>query len=411
MKHIVQWLLAATLGAACQNLAAVELYGYIRALGGTTDSRSAACYKLAGAATKYRMGNECEVYGEFRVGQQLNAFDDGSELKAYVMVSNFKPMTDDALLQDGRSDSRFAQAYVTWDKLAALNGGSLWAGRRYYKREDIHVTDFFYWNPQGLGAGVEDVVIDGPGGAPLKFSYALFRDDNKDQDDKATRHDIQLRGFKVNPNGQLELGLSLIPSNHNPAGGDSGWGVTVQHRQQNIAGDGWNKLAVQYGVGPGIGLGNTGPLESGTDVQRLRIVEGIYAQMTPRLGGMLTAVYQRDMADAGDQTWTSLGGRVTYGVTRQLKLQAELGQDWVNPSTGDTRSLTKLTVAPTWAMASNFWARPELRFFCTYAKWNQAAADAAVGSGDAAVASLASNGVFGNDKHGVTIGLQFEGWW
>lgn len=110
------------------------------------------------------------------------------------------------MLDDTNTDFRFAQFYMSWDKAPALNGGNLWAGRRYYKREDVHINDFFYWNPQGLGAGIEDVSI-----GKLKLSYALFRDDNKDQKYLTTRHDIQLRGLDVNPDGQLEFGLSIIP--------------------------------------------------------------------------------------------------------------------------------------------------------------------------------------------------------
>jgi maltoporin len=408
MKAVMKWLLPAMLGCLCLNIQAAELYGYIRALAGSNSGQgSAACFKLAGAGSKYRMGNECEVYGEFRVGQQFQQFDDGSEVKGYVMVSGYQSMADERMQPDRETTMRFAQAYLAWNKLPSLNGGSFWAGRRYYKREDVHVTDFFYWNPQGLGAGVDQIGI----GDTLKLSYAIFRDDNQDQTTKATRHDVQLRGIAVNPNGELELGLSYLPKSGYSGTGDTGWAVTVQHRQQRILGDGVNKLALQYGVGPGIGLGGTGSLDSGNDVRRARIVESIYAQLTDRVGGMLTAVYQRDESRDSRQTWTSAGGRVTYGVSQHFKMQAELGQDWVKPAGEATRSLTKLTIAPTWAVASNFWARPELRLFCTYARWNDAARDAAIGSTDPAVATLSPNGVFGNANHGMTVGLQLEGWW
>ena len=80
-------------------------------------------------------------------------------------------------------------------------------------------------------------------------------------------------------------------------------------------------------------------------------------------------------------------------------------------SGGETRNLTKLTIAPTLAMARGFWARPELRFFYTYARWNEAAALAANDSTNSAVASTASNGIFASGNRGSTIGLQFEGWW
>ncbi|MGF1642049.1 MAG: maltoporin [Thiotrichales bacterium] len=388
-------------------VAAVDLSGYIRALDGEhSESGDAACFKLAGAGSKYRLGNECEIYGEALLGHQFTTFGDGGTIKGQVMFSVFKPTSDSAMLTDKNAELDVAQAYLHAENLSVLNGGGFWAGRRYYKREDIHVSDFFYWNPQGLGAGIEDVTLGG-----VKLSYALFREDNQDQVRKATRHDIQVRGVQANVDGELEFGLSLIPDAGLAAGGDSGWALTVQHRQSNILGDGWNKLALQYGTGPGTGLGGTGPLTNTTEVERLRVVEGIYAQLTPRLGGMLTAVYQRDESSAGSQTWTSFGGRVTYGVSRHFKMQAELGHDRVKPSGGDARDLTKLTLAPTWALAPKFWARPELRLFYTHARWNDAAALAANGSSDAAVASISDTGAFSGVTQGSTIGLQFEGWW
>jgi maltoporin len=406
-SKIFSYLIAVGLVFASNLVFALDVSPYIRALGGVnTEGTRSACFKLAGASAKYRMGNECEIYGELMLGQKLNQFDNDSALNAHVMLSAYKPLTDEKMLADQDPDYRFAQAYLSWDKLPVLNGGNLWAGRRYYKREDVHITDFFYWNPQGLGAGVEDINV-----GKLKLSYALFRDDNKDQKVMATRHDLQLRGLDVNPNGQLEFGLSYIPKNKNSDMADDGWAMTVQHRQSKILGNGENKLALQYGVASGVGLASTGNLDNGSDAKRLRIVDGLYAQITPKLGGEVTAVYQRDTSSTGNQTWTSLGGRVSYGITEHFKMQAELGQDWVSPSGDDTRRLTKLTIAPSWAIASNFWSRPELRFFYTYARWNNAASKAALGSSDAAVASLASTSVFGGANHGGTIGLQFEGWW
>jgi maltoporin len=386
--------------------AALDVSPYIRALSGSnSNSGNAACFKLAGAESKYRLGNECEIYGELMFGQQLTTLADGGTVKANVMFSIYSPTSDSAMLTNNNTSGRAAQAYLAAENLSAINGGTLWAGRRYYKREDIHITDFFYWNPQGLGAGIEDVKV-----GDLKLSYALFRDNFKDDARKATRHDFQVRGLKVNTDGELEFGLSLIPRDKD-LGGDNGWALTVQHRQSNIMGDGWNKLALQYGVGPGTGLGGTGTLSYTSAFKRWRLVEGAYAQLTPKLGGLLTAVYQKDDFNVGGQTWTSVGGRVTYGLLQNLKLQADLGHDRVKPTDGDTRELTKLTIAPSWAVGPGFWSRPELRLFYTYARWNNAAAAAANGSTDSAVASMSSSGAFAGANHGSTIGLQLEGWW
>ncbi|MBL8485133.1 MAG: carbohydrate porin, partial [Rhodocyclaceae bacterium] len=336
---------------------------------------------------------------------------------AHAMLSVFNPTSDQGSLTKGSGDTQLAQIYVQADNIPELKGGNAWMGRRYYKREDVHITDFFYWNPQGYGGGIEDYDIGG-----LKLSYALLRKDTPNSKDAASRHDIQLRGIGLNPNGSLELGASIVRADSQVPGRHNGWAFTVQHRQTKLFGDGWNKLALQFGVGPGIGLGSTGDLTNGSDVRRVRLVEGIYAQLTPKLGGMLTAVYQKDRSDsAPDQVWTSLGGRVTYGWTEHIKLQAELGHDRVKPSGGDARSLTKFTIAPTLAAAPGFWSRPELRLFYTYARWNDAArtaADANVAAAlaagntpDFAIASLSSSGVFGGKTHGSTVGLQVEAWW
>lgn len=396
--------MAALIVNVCTVAQAVDVDGYLRVPAvHQSSSGAAACFKLAGAEAKYRLGNECEIYGELQLSEYA-AVVQGVPIKAYAMGSWYQPNSDDNMFWSRRGDSALVQAYASMENLRALNGGNAWLGRRYYKREDMHINDFYYWNPTGLGGGVEDIDIGG-----VKLSYAVFREDNQDQPRFAPRHDIQLRGINVNADGDLEIGLSLIPKR--ATSGEAGWSVTAQHRQSSLLGDGWNKLALQYGVGPGTGLGATGPLASTADVTRLRVVEGVYAQIMPGVGGMLTAVYQKDRSNLRAQTWISAGGRLTYTFTEHIKLHTELGHDRVRPSDAATRALTKLTIAPAIAVGRNFWSRPELRLFYTYASWNDAARAAADGSADPNVASISSTGVFANRNHGSTIGLSVESWW
>ncbi len=104
-----------------------------------------------------------------------------------------------------------------------------------------------------------------------------------------------------------------------------------------------------------------------------------------------------------------------HGISKWVKLQGEVGHDLVKPSGESTRNLTKLTIAPTLALGHDvipaFFSRPELRLFYSCAFWNGAAAAAADGSTDSAIASISSTGVFSNARYGSTVGLQFEGWW
>ena len=295
------------------------------------------------------------------------------------------------------------QMYAQWSNLPSLNGGSVWAGRRYYKRNDIHISDFYYWNQSATGGGIEDVLI-----GDLKYSYAISRKDNLYQKDYATRHDFNVAGFKTNPGGELELGLSYIEK----AGGrdtNSGWAITAQHVQKPFLG-GKNKFALQYGEGPGTGLGYTGNTFLDKSSKSYRAVEFFDWQVTPRFGGQIEAVYQKDIRPGSqDQTWMSVGVRPAYAISEQFKLVTELGHDQVDAA-GGTRKLSKFTFAPTWSPnGPDFWARPEVRLYYTYASWNEAAKRAA--NELAAGSALSDTGAYGTARHGSNVGVQVEYWW
>ncbi|MCV5977545.1 carbohydrate porin, partial [Escherichia coli] len=83
---------------------------------------------------------------------------------------------------------------------------TLWAGKRYYQRHDIHISDFYYWNISGAGAGVEGIEA-GPG----KVSFAWVRNDRGDiadpgNDGGATNVntlDVRYAGLPLWDNGSL----------------------------------------------------------------------------------------------------------------------------------------------------------------------------------------------------------------
>jgi maltoporin len=119
----------------------------------------------------------------------------------------------------------------------------------------------------------------------------------------------------------------------------------------------------------------------------------------------MVALWQRDKSDLeGSSTWTTLGVRPVYALAENFKLQAEVGvTNFKSSNNPDTARLTKITLAPTISMGRGYWARPELRAFVSYGKWN-----------DAATASVnaANNGgpVYGNNTSGTSVGLQVEAW-
>ena len=383
---------------------ALEFAGYLRSgIGNSLEGGKQSCFKLPGAEAKYRLGNECEQYAELELRQDVYNFDDGSVLSVDGMASLYNQYNRQLTFQGDNGSARLPQLYAQWSNLPSLNGGSVWAGRRYYKRNDIHISDFYYWNQSATGAGIEDVLIGG-----LRYSYALSRKDNLYQENYVTRHDFNVAGFNTNPGGELEFGLSYLDKPER-TDAHSGWAITAQHVQSEFLG-GKNKLAVQYGEGSGTGLGYTGDYRLDNSSKRYRIVEFFDWQLTPRFGGQIEAVYQKDFRpDGGNQEWLSLGVRPAYAITEQFKLVTELGHDQVKAADG-TRKLSKFTFAPTWSpKGPGFWTRPEVRLYYTYASWN-AAAQRAANELDAGSA-LSDTGSFGTARHGSNAGLQVEYWW
>jgi len=383
---------------------ALEFAGYLRSgLGGSTSGGSQSCFHLPGADSKYRLGNECEQYAELELRQDLLTLDDGSVLSVDGMASLYNKYGHNPSFDGDNGTVRMPEMFAKWSNLPSLNGGSVWAGRRYYKRNDIHISDFYYWNQSATGGGIEDVKI-----GDLKYSYAFSRKDNLYQKDYLNRHDFNVAGFKTNTDGQMEFGVSYIDV---PERRDThqGWAITAQHVQKNFLG-GKNKFALQYGEGPGTGLGYTGDPTLDTSNKSYRAVEFFDWQITRQFGGQIEAVYQKDIRPDGQgQNWISLGVRPTYAITEQFKLVTELGHDQIE-APGGTRKLSKFTFAPTWSpRGPDFWTRPEIRLYYTYASWN-AAAQRAANQFDAGSA-LSDTGSFGSALHGSNFGVQVEYWW
>jgi len=387
-----------------------EFNGYIRiGTGHTSKSGTQQCFGLPGAASKYRLGNECETWAEPTVSKTFTEFDDGSTLRGVAMawVTNAygQKLTFDNDYGNNQAGTRLAQAYLSWGNVPWLNGGALWAGRRYYKRNDVHINDFFYWNNSGTGIGIEDAGI---GDGPLKISYFFSRKDTMTQDPYVNKHDLQLGGIPTNPNGVLTIGVNYIEKASYP-GANSGWQVTAQHRQSGLFGFGNNTFALQYGKGPGIGLGGTGDYTLDRDNSRFRLVEAFDWQ-TGRFGGQATVVFQRT-SEPGvqDRDWISAGVRPVYALRDNVKLSLEVGFDRAETALGEG-NLGKATLAAAWSPKGPNWTqRPEFRVYYTRAHWDataQAAADTFTPG-----SALSSTGAFDNARHGGNFGVQIEHWW
>lgn len=379
---------------------AVDWGGYFRSgPGGSSKDTSRACYGLSGPGLKYRLGNECDFYGEFALSQGAKV--EGVDYKATLMTNLFNPQTD-----TGTASLGINQMYVEGKGYDIAPNTNFWVGKRFHGRADVHIVDTFFTNLSGVGAGADISV----GIGTLGVSY--FHTD-VNANNSGNRFNFDLGGVEVNPRGKLRVLATLTQAEFN--GGKSGAALTLQHNQdirrigavqkQDVIeelDEGGNTFWLQFAQGSAGLNGNFGDLTAGSDVKSFRAVESLSWQ-SGRLGGQAMAMYQQDKSTVGGKVnSTSLGGRGSYAFTRNFKLIGELGLSQKKPEASASQKLTKFTVAPTLSAGPGFWNRPELRLYVTTAKWNDAANAAAGPTG----LTGASNG----KTSGTSYGAQVEVW-
>jgi len=170
------------------------------------------------------------------------------------------------------------------------------------------------------------------------------------------------------------------------------------HMQDNFMGwGGGNTLWLEYAQGSAGLDGNFGGLSDPSSSKKWRIVESFTFQVGA-IGGQTMALWEHDKTDTTSANLASIGGRVSFGLTKNFKLVSELGYSQTKPKGGETAKLTKFTIAPTLSTGQGFWNRPELRLYVTTAKWNEAAGNV---TGQAAFAGKTS---------GTSFGAQVEMW-
>jgi maltoporin len=395
-------LAVAAIAMGAGSASAVDFHGYIRAgAAGTSKGGGQVCFQGPGSWYKFRLGNECDNYGELQLSQSLYKSQDGVEFVYSHMWAIPTPGTFET-----------AQTWVS-ATMPQWKGSNVWIGKRYYQRHDVHIIDFFYLNTSSLGGGIENVDL-GVG----KFSLALFQNGAGGRD-VFWGPDLRLSGIGLGEAGSLEFAAYLgYLSRADPTGdladlpddeSKIGAHFTVEHTL-NVLG-GFNKLTFQYGMGNSWVIGN--PNRANKDDKQIRVVEHLLWSMSPEFSGALVGTFQsverKDRSattenEATKYTAFGIGIRPIYYVSEYILLQAELGFNQVKPDGGDSATLGKFTFAPTLrpipGTGNPFWVRPELRAFVTYAFWN-----------DGAQAAGVANGAFGEDKNGLTVGLQAEAWW
>lgn len=370
---------------------AVDYSGYFRAgPGATSEDSSRACYGLNGGSSgmKYRLGNECDLYGEFQFAQGFNK--DGIDTKVTLMVNHYTNATENT--GDGL---KIEQLWAEAKGFDIAPTATFWIGKERGRRGDVHIVDTFFVEMMGVGAGVKNI----PAGSG-KLGFAYYKTDGamKDAGVWGNRFNAEYIDIAANQDGKLNF-FGTITKAGQPDG-ENGFGLTGRHDQSNLFGmSGLNNvLFLQYAQGTANLNANFGDLTADSDAKGWRIVESVNWQRGA-FGGqaMLLGASQTDSNDVRT-TSMSLGGRISYAFTKNFKLVTEAAYSQYKTEDMPTAKLAKLTIAPTLATGPDFWSRPEFRLYVTTAKWN------------APAGNVTGQAAYADKTDGTSWGAQVE-WW
>lgn len=436
---------AVTAALASQAAFAVDFHGYFRSGVGVSGDGDMVKYNVNKVG---RLGNENDTYGEVQLGQEVFNKDG----KTFYVDSMFAMTSNGSNDGEGtgtvcnfdakqcNGDSEFALRQFNVQAKGLLGfapEATLWAGKRFYQRHDIHISDFYYWNISGPGAGIEGIQA-GPG----KISFAWVRNDRsaadvfgqynqigtdpttgdpiyrKNEDLNVNTLDLRYAGIPLWQDGSLEVGAMYALVNETDAQKDlkndnmkDGVMLTAE-LTQGIFG-GFNKTVLQYGTegysktmayyGDGSWYG--AEAKDGADGYRIINWGVIPMGNSWEMGHQLVYGVGNEMRSGHDETQTfSAVVRPMYKWDDFNKTIFEGGyfKDKTSYTSGgsDKDGGYKLTLAQAWSAGASFWARPEIRVFASYLADTEADANGSKNSFEG-----------GTSDDTWQVGVQAEAWW
>jgi maltoporin len=405
----------------------IEFSGYARAgVGLNPRGGKQVCFGLAGADTKWRLGNECDYVIEPQFTGRLVQLENGANWGIVVMPGLYRTYEDpnggDATFFSNLP-AEFRQLYFFGESIPELLMGRVWGGRRYYDRLHIGINDQFLEIHDSDGAGIEDMQV-GPG----KLSLAFLMNPNSEADRVAdptmpgvTVGTANLAPFKINarftdiktiPEGSLQLWAGFHGSSTSED--ESGQNLVIPNP------DSLFRIAAYHTIGKILGGINFvgAKVEIGANHLLLRGV--VKEEMTFNNGhtGVDVIAEFRSARDRANEdaeyatnNWFSLGGRVDHQIKGPFRFLFEAGIDYVSPDQGDALNLIKVTPSLAVSAGDGAGSRPTVRLFYTHGFWNDAAQTSPLG-----VYALGQSGrrlaqVYGDANNGGSFGIQAEAWW
>jgi len=396
---------------------AFEFHGYLRSgygLNGRGGQQVA--FQAPGAGAKFRLGNEAETYGELIFVNNLvnpNHDPDKAWFRTEVMIqANTTNSASYANFPGGIGNDQFRlrEAFVQVGNVIKSDpDAKFWAGERYYRRYHIDIDDFYILDMSGYGAGVEDLNVKF---AKLSLGFlAGARPDIVTNVGTYAKSNIDVRLYDM----KAPAGRAAVWFNYAFAKGGTqqdgtvipktnGWGMGFRHTRTEFHG-GFNELAIGYAKGAASNVSTSldDPTPFLKHAEKLIITENFLIQPNPKFAIMPLFIYHRSRdgkPQDGPAQWYSFGARPQFFFTDHVSLALEPGFDRVTAGDGLYSGwLRKFTIAPQIAAGREFFSRPALRLFLTYANWSDG------------LRGFVGGVPYAKKTSGLTYGVQVETWW
>ncbi len=404
-----------------------------------------------------RLGNEGDLYTEIELGTEVYKMNDVS----FYIYSTFQFNSDgsddgEELKYDGYNggddDMTVSVRQFNLQVKGLIPGqpnAVVWAGKRYYQRQDIHIIDKKYINIAGSGAGIEYLQA-GPG----TFSFAWIRKDQQD-----IKYDFEDNGVPGQYTG--DLNVNYLDARYAgwapwdgawtqfhvavaiPNGADEGrvtgtdgkftgpiYSGTEQYDNgtafmgtiefsQNFSA-GYNKTVLQYANKAlahnviDMDGGWYDAWKDNEDAKGFQIINTGEINITDNfsLNHVLQYGYASDMGNEDDHSIIRAVARAGYQLTTYTRLLAEVGSYWedVEYKSGNDASQDgqKYTLAYAIAPGKGLMSRPELRVYASYLVAN---GDALEDSANPTMNSIGAVTAGSSDDTEWNFGVQAEAWW
>lgn len=413
----------------------LDIGGYYRAGYGRSDAGGPLrAFGLPGVP-KYRLGNEAENYGELLFSKTFFtpgsfSLDQSDAVSGPVSQWNLRLAFFNPYDNYGSGNDTEFTVPELWVSFANIIPGDkeakVWAGSRFYRRHDIHINDYFFWDMSG-GGGIEDLTVGpgklafawiGDGAESAIYSQVIAPDPDNIAGFSKTNFDLRYYDWPLlGGTGEVGLTYSIAESGVDSTGRNAedsqGVALTLLRTKEGFLDENSvHKSSLAIGTGPAKTFTSgfdtfTDP--TGTYIRpdpneswRFRATDHLILKPWERVSLGTSTIYQfTDFGDdAPDQHWVSAGVRPIWHFNEWASLAFEGGFDWIsNSPNGNQGALGKLTLAPQISLGDEFYSRPSIRAFVTYGFWNEGQRGQ-VGGPD-----------YAQDTDGFTWGVQMESWW